>query len=94
MARELLGPANPEADAGLGYGSRCLQHTVRGLLQLNEANLSSDGREDANQNFSKALKMVHGRLHNHQAVSQLLLLMAPLQVCELHLGGWDASCTA
>lgn len=79
-ARELLGPEATDADAGLGYASRSLRHIAAGLLQLTGPNVSSVERADAKQQFSKALKIAHSRMHNHQVVSQLLMLMAPLQV--------------
>lgn len=79
-ARELIGEVSIESDADLGYGSRVLQHTVAGLLGLCRAGVTSDDRANAKQHFSRALKMAHKHLHNHQVVSQLLLVMAPLQV--------------
>jgi hypothetical protein len=85
-ARELIGEAPTESDADLGYGSRVLYHTVAGLLGLCGAAVTSDDRANAKQHFSRALKMAHKHLHNHQVVSQLLLVMAPLQVSR-GLGG-------
>jgi hypothetical protein len=80
LAREVLGPISTEGDPSLGYGSRCLYHTAAGLMQLSGPNVGSDERADAKQHFSRALKMAHKHLHNHQVVSQLLMMMAPLQV--------------
>jgi hypothetical protein len=51
-----------------------------GLLQLAAPDASSADKSDAKQRLSKALKLAHGRLQNHQVVSQVLLFMAPLQV--------------
>jgi hypothetical protein len=75
-----MGLTTTEGDTSLGYGSRCLYHTAAGLLQLSGVNVGSEERADAKQHFSRALKMAHKHLHNHQVVSQLLMMMAPLQV--------------
>lgn len=80
LARDVLGPISTEGDTSLGYGSRCLYHTAAGLMQLSGPNVGSEERADAKQHFSRALKMAHKHLHNHQVVSQLLMMMAPLQV--------------
>lgn len=91
LAREVLGPISTEGDTSMGYGSRCLYHTAAGFLQLSAANVSSDERADAKQHFSRALKMAHKHLHNHQVVSQLLMMMAPLQVGVWHRMQWCQS---
>lgn len=80
LAREVLGPISTEGDNSLGYNSRCLYHTAAGVLQLSGPNVGREERADAKQHFSRALKMAHKHLHNHQVVSQLLMMMAPLQV--------------
>lgn len=81
-----MGVATTEGDTSLGYGSRCLYHSAAGLLQLSGVNVGSDERADAKQHFSRALKMAHKHLHNHQVVSQLLMMMAPLQVGQAGFG--------
>lgn len=85
QAQALLAPlaAMPESD--LGYAARAVSHIAGGLLQLAAAAPSADERADAKQRLSKALKLAHGRLQNHQLVSQILLFMAPLQVSAVRL---------
>lgn len=56
-------------------------HIASGLLPLyTQMGMTSEERADAKTRLGKALKMAHQQLQNHQAVSQVLLFMAPLQV--------------
>jgi hypothetical protein len=79
----VLGPISTEADASLGHSSRCLYHTAAGVLHLSGPNVGREERTDAKQQFSKALKISHKYLYNRAVVSQMLVMMAPLQVCGL-----------
>lgn len=79
-ARDVLGPISADSNTALAYGPRAAYHMAAGVVQLSGSHVSPDERADAKQHFSKALKIAHGRLHNHQVVSQLLMMMAPLQV--------------
>jgi hypothetical protein len=78
--RELLGELVDSVDSRLGYAERAVANIASGLLQLAAPDASSADKSDAKQRLSKALKLAHGRLQNHQVVSQVLLFMAPLQV--------------
>jgi hypothetical protein len=78
--RELLGELIDSVDSRLGYAERAVANIASGLLQLAAPDASSADKSDAKQRLSKALKLAHGRLQNHQVVSQVLLFMAPLQV--------------
>lgn len=80
QARELLGNLPTTADSTLGYAERAMTHISGALLQLSAAEASASERADAKQHLSKALKIAHERLQNHQLVSQVLLYMTPLQV--------------
>jgi hypothetical protein len=78
--RELLGELADSVDSRLGYAERAVANIASGLLQLATPDGGSAERDAAKQRLSKALKLAHGRLQNHQLVSQVLLFMAPLQV--------------
>ncbi|KAF8071188.1 SCC4 [Scenedesmus sp. PABB004] len=82
-ARELLGDlavAGGGGEGELGYVERALANVAGGLVALAAPDASADETADAKQRLSKGLKLAHGRLQNHQLVSQVLLFMAPLQV--------------
>lgn len=80
QGRELLGDLLNSVEADTGYAERAVAHIAGGLLQLSAAEASAEEKADAKQRLSKALKLAHGRLQNHQLVSQVLLFMTPLQV--------------
>lgn len=78
-ARELLAPLLAAPDGELGYAERAAAQVGAGLLCLSAREPSEAERGDAKQHLSRALKLAHGRLSNHQLVTQVLLAMAPLQ---------------
>lgn len=78
--RELLGDLLSSVESDMGYAERAVAHIAGGLLQLSAVETSAEEKADAKQRLSKALKLAHGRLQNHQLVSQVLLFMTPLQV--------------
>ncbi len=63
------------ASADLGYSERCVVQISAALLRLRQGDDAS-----AKHLLSKALKLAHGRLQNHQMVSQILTCMAPIHV--------------
>ena len=81
QGRELLSDLISNAESLTGYAERAVAHIAAGLLQLSAAETSADETSEAKNRLSKALKLAHGRLQNYQMVSQVLLFMAPLQVC-------------
>lgn len=89
--RELLGELSSGVDSSLSYAERAVAHVAKGLLELAAPDGSQQDRSDAKQQLSKALKLAHGRLQNHQLVSQVLLFMTPLQVSKWAGSGHRAS---
>jgi hypothetical protein len=80
QGRELLAALQDLPDGQLTYAERAVIHIAGGLLQLAAEGSTVEERAEAKQLLSKALKLAHKRLTNHEVVSQVLLLMTPLQV--------------
>ncbi|WIA32226.1 hypothetical protein OEZ86_003074 [Tetradesmus obliquus] len=92
--RELLGELVESVDSRLGYAERAVANIASGLLQLAAPDGGSVEKSDAKQRLSKALKLAHGRLQNHQVVSQVLLFMAPLQIQNADVAGAHSMVTS
>lgn len=75
-----LGDLHASTDADLGYGERALLQVAVALLKLQQGDAA-----DAKVKLSKALKLAHSKLQNHQLVSQILIFMAPIQVRVRHI---------
>ncbi|KAF6255054.1 cohesin loading factor [Scenedesmus sp. NREL 46B-D3] len=92
--RELLGKLVDSVDPQLGYAERAVANIASALLLLAAPDSSSTDKSDAKQRLSKALKLAHGRLQNHQVVSQVLLFMAPLQINNADAAGAHSMVTS
>lgn len=64
----------------LTYAERAVIQVAGGLLKQAAKKPTVEELAEAKQLLSQALKLAHKRLTNHEVVSQVLLLMTPLQV--------------
>lgn len=81
-AVDVLAETSSTPEGSLGYHERAIHCVATALVRLQQGNAT-----EAQQSLSKALKIAHSRLCNHQLVANILNCMAPLLVCSGDISG-------